>query len=132
MIDLKSALAGGGAVLVAGASALSFLLGGAAGDVADPIDDAPTVKVIASSGIEGYRVDLFCNDPLTKLKPQMPAPEAPRVFELTRTRDNVTETVVYVEGAGSAVHYYDTAIGQQSEPAVVNEAALDCIVDKSK
>lgn len=129
-MSVKDALAGGGWIVALVVGLSSFVGGVGVGDVADPIDKAPTIVVAPASGIEGYDALLFCNDPLTTLKPPKPAPDAPIVWELTRTRDLKTETVVYVEGAESGLHYYDTAIGQQSEPAVMSDEARECIDGK--
>ena len=93
------------------------------------------VKVVPASGIDGFPVEQFCVDPLTKVR-ELPAPDASgTAYQLVRVRDQRTETVVVVMdtegGMRLGTHYYDTAVGQDSEPAVLNGDARACI-DKKK
>ena len=94
--------------------------------------DRPTPIIIApSSGIEGFQVAPFCNDPLTKVV-ALPAPDVGVTWQLTRLQDGKFETVVVPGSFLSGTHYYDSTIGQQSEPASVDDAAKACIEKKGK
>ena len=108
------------------------------------VDEAPQITVggkgnvvtVPATGVEGFPVDLFCADPLTTVQ-DFEAPDASGItYQLLRVRDGKTETVVIVMGANGdtrvATHYYDSLVGQQSEPAFVNEKARECIEDKAE
>ncbi len=127
MNSITAALAGG--VTVAAVSVAGFLgFGG---------NNAPTNIVIApASGVESFDAAPFCNDPVTVVK-KFPAPDASgATYQLTRVRDAKAETVTVVLGADKSVvlatHYFDTAIGQDSEPAIVNADSRTCIEKKGK
>src|SRR3990167_859092 len=101
---------------------------------ADVTGTEKTIMIAPASGIEGFDTTLFCNDKLTKVK-AIPAPDASGItYELTRVRDQKTETVVVVLAPDQSIllakHYYDAAVGQQSEPAIVGEDARKCIEKK--
>src|SRR3990167_2684973 len=92
------------------------------------------IMIAPASGIEGFDTTLFCNDKLTKVK-AIPAPDASGItYELTRVRNQKTETVLVVLAPDQSIllakHYYDAAVGQQSEPAIVEEDARKCIEKK--
>lgn len=94
-------------------------------------------KVVASTGAEGFPVDLFCNDDGTQVK-ALPNPDASGVtYQLVRVRDGVPEAVIWPSGAHgdnlAATHYwYDDEKVQQSEPAIVTPAARRCVEEKAK
>ena len=92
------------------------------------------IMIAPASGVEGFDAGLFCNDPLTTVR-AIPAPDASgTTYELARVRDQKTETVVVVLAPDQSIllakHYYDAAVGQQSEPAIVEEDARKCIEKK--
>ena len=67
-----------------------------------------------------------------------PAPDAGSTVQLTRMKDGVAETVTALIAPDGSVnkdyskHYYDTTVGQQSEPAVVSDKGLKCSLEKAK
>lgn len=95
-----------------------------------------TIKVVPASGVQGFMAGPFCADPLTQVR-ALPAPDASgTTYQLLRVRDLKTETVTVVIGADKslivATHYYDSAIGQQSEPAILDEDARSCVLRRAK
>ena len=105
-----------------------------AGVDTNPTRTDQTLNVVAASGIEGWDVEPFCNDPATVVL-ELLAPDADgKLYQLARTRDGALETVqVNVGPAGpTGTHYFDTTAGQQSEPALVTARALECIEDKAR
>ena len=95
-----------------------------------------TERIVPATGVEGFNTAIFCEDDLTRVK-ALPAPDASGVtYQLTRMKDGVFETVtVVLNPTGetvTATHYYDTAVGQQPQPAVINDAARKCITGKGK
>lgn len=108
-------------------------LGKPAGQV--PLVGGNDVHVVPASGVDGFNTAVFCADPLTKVR-LFPSPDsAGKTYQLTRVRDNVTESVVYVlnpdDSTRLATHYYDSSVGQQSGPAVITQEARDCIAKKA-
>lgn len=94
------------------------------------------IVVPAATGIEGYtETAAFCNDPLTMVSFTV-VPEVGLSYEMLRTRASVTELItasVHFDGTVSpGSHWYDTAVGPQKEPAVINDAALECMEKKGK
>ena len=97
-----------------------------------PTRDDVTIKVVPASGIEGFKVAVFCSDPQTKVT-ALPAPDATGLtYQLLRIVNGVTETVVWVTGTRTATHYYDSTVGQQSEPAIISDAAKECVERRSQ
>lgn len=95
-----------------------------------------TIKVAPASGVNSFAADNFCADPLTTVR-EFEAPDASgTTYQLTRVKDGKTETVTAVFDTNKAIlmakHYYDTNSGQDSEGAIVNQAARDCITKKAK
>ncbi len=93
-------------------------------------------NIVASTGIDGFPVADFCNDPLTKVDPFV-APDASGVtYQLLRVRNGVTETVIVVlDKDGSVVvgkHYFDAADGQHVEPAFLTDSARNCLKKKTE
>src|SRR3990167_5679167 len=92
-----------------------------------------TEKIVPASGVEGFPVAVFCEDPLTRVYVSL-SPHAGTTHELERIKDGVTETVTILFAEDGRVmpgtHYYDTTAGQRSEPAIANKAAVDCIEKK--
>lgn len=133
----------GGSIVSAGIlvlAAFGLLMIGDQADIREAIEGEtkPTPIVVpAASGIEGFNVEQFCNDPLTKAQ-AFEVPDAGVTYQLTRVRDGKSETVrVVVNPSGVvlneyATHYYDSAVGQQSEPAFVSKDALGCIEKKAQ
>lgn len=116
--------------------ALVYLYGLITADPGVVVTREKSGLLVPASGIEGYDVLSFCNDPLTHVRP-FPVPDSAGVtYQLTRVRDLKTETVTVVFAPDHtlllAKHYYDTAIGQQSEPAIVTEQARRCIEEKAR
>ena len=96
---------------------------------------AQLTRVVPATGIEGFNTSFFCNEDLTKVKPKL-IPDVGISYELLRVKDGVAESVTIIIALDSKVlvstHYYDTTQGQQSEPAVVDKATLDCLARKAK
>lgn len=121
--------------VIATVGLITFLYSGAAEQANVPVPGDKTIFVPAT-GIDGFNTEVFCQDPLTKVKP-LPAPDAGVTYQLTRVRDNVSETVLVVLSPSGDVntefsrHFYDTTVGQQPEPAFVTDKALDCIRKKA-
>ena len=90
-------------------------------------------RIVPASGVEGFPVAIFCEDPLTRVYFSL-SPHAGTTNELERIKDGVTETVTILFAEDGRVmpgtHYYDTTVGQRSEPAIANKAAVDCIEKK--
>lgn len=90
--------------------------------------------IAPASGIEGFDVYPFCNDPATTVK-AFPAPDAAgNTYQLTRLRDEKPETVTVALTGDSitfAKHYWSETSGQVSEDAFVTQAARDCILKKA-
>src|SRR5688572_18493376 len=81
-----------GVVCLLAAGAFFYLGGPDAAGLPEPSQDE--IVIAPKSGVEGFEVEPFCNDPLTKVEP-LPAPDSSGItYQLTRTRDRVTETVV--------------------------------------
>lgn len=99
-----------------------------------PTRDDVTIKVVPASGIEGFKVALLCSDPQTRVT-ALPAPDTTGpTYQLLRIVNGITETVVWVSGGGNrtASHYYDSTVGQQSEPAVIDDDAKRCIEKRAR
>lgn len=101
------------------------------------IDTRPAedVTIVPATGDEGFPVETFCQDDKTTVK-AIPAPDASGVtYQMLRVRDGVTETVRVVTNAQDEVavgtHYWDQDGVQQDEPAVVTQAARECIDTKA-
>ena len=108
------------------------ILNGAASVDVTPLNDDVTRNVLPASGIEGFPGAVFCNDPQT-IVTALPAPDASGLtYQLLRIVNGVTETVVWVSGSRTATHYYDSTVGQQSEPAVIDNDAKRCIEGKAR
>lgn len=98
--------------------------------------DRNQIHIVPAAGITGFSVDLFCADPLTTVK-GFPVPDSEgATYQLVRVRNGIAESVVVVMDGDNttrlATHYYDSVVGQQSEPAVVNADARKCIEEKAK
>lgn len=123
--------------------AINTLLAGAALAVAlfalyqvsgDPVGDLPgteETKIIAATGSGLYDVEPFCDDPLTKVYAS-PAPNNDITYELVRVRDGKQEAVIWNGHTAGAEHWWFVGAVQNSEPALVNADAEDCIKDKAK
>lgn len=112
------------------------LLNGVANVDVTPLRDDKEIKIAPASGVEGFAVEGFCADPMTKVAPFL-APDASGItYQLSRVRAGKTESVTIVKNADGetriAKHYYSTTVGQQSEDAVVNAEAWKCIERRSK
>jgi hypothetical protein len=121
------------AVFISGLMLLLFLIAlPASGVDTQPLKDDINLEIVPATGIEGFNVEAFCNDPETAVKFAI-SPDASEIvtFELTRTRDGVFESVSYVRNAPSATHYFDTVGGQRSEPGEITEKAIECIERKA-
>lgn len=124
-------------VLVSIAATLGFVYANGLDRVGAGSPGNSTTIVVPASGIEGFPVEAFCQHTLTKVQ-ALPAPDAGITYQLTRVLDNVSETVTVVTDPAGKVntqfsrHYYDTTVGQDSQPAVVTDAALKCIKDKAR
>ena len=93
-------------------------------------------KIVAATGEVGFPVSTFCEDSRTTVK-VFPAPDASGLtYSLTRIAGGVVETVVVVAGSTgdnpTAKWYYDTPVGQEGEPAIVDGKAFDCIERKAR
>ena len=91
---------------------------------------------VPASGIDGWPVAVFCNDPQTKVT-YLPAPDASgATYQLVRVVNGVTESVIWTTGpdgeSRTATHYYDSTVGQQSEPAVMNDDARRCVESRAR
>ena len=124
--------------LVVAAAALTLVVGASrATNTPIPGAESTEVKVVAATGAEGFPVEAFCNDPLTKVA-ELPAPDASGItYQLLRIRDGKSETVVWTTGPTSnspiAKHfYYDEAGKQQNEAAIVTAGAKNCIEEKAR
>lgn len=116
-MSLRDALAGGGAVLVIAASALSFV----AGDTTNP-------GIVPSSGGSEFSVEAFCREQRTAVTPA-PAPDAiAPVYQLFQPQ----ESVIWNSATDSAVHYYFVNGEQQSEIVVVTQPAAACIQERAQ
>lgn len=93
------------------------------------------VYTVPASGLEGFNVDAFCDDPETRVAVFLAPDASGTTYQLSRVRDNVPEAVVVVKSIDGetrmAKHYYTAEAGQQSEDAVVTEGAWTCILKKS-
>ena len=61
------------------------------------VDTTPTASdapIVPATGVEGFKVAEFCNDPLTKVR-VTPSPDAGFTYQLTRLKDGVSETVTF-------------------------------------
>jgi len=96
---------------------------------------ATTEEIVPTSGLEGFPVEEFCEDPATEVKYSI-IPHVGFSHELLRLKDGVTELVtISITEEGEVLpgtHYYDTNVGQQSEPAIAGDGAVRCIEDKRK
>lgn len=94
--------------------------------------DSNTVYVPAS-GVDGFPVEAFCNDSLTKVTYTI-IPDVGESHELLRVKNGVTELVTLTTTFDGTVypgtHYYDTTLGQQKEPAIADKKAMECVRDK--
>lgn len=117
-------------VLVVGIAVTALAVALQKSDTHVPVLSPEPKVVVPATGIEGYTAVLaFCNEATIK---KLPAPDATGItYQLTRVKGGVSETIVVVLAPTGqttfAKHYYDTSAGQQSEPAVVDEDAKDCI-----
>lgn len=118
------------ALLLAAAAVVIALTAGPEVTDVTPLRDDKTVRVVPASGEQGFPVEAFCLDKLTKVS-EFPAPDSSGVtYQLLRVKDGVTESVIV--SPGGAKRYWDAPEGQQSEPAFVTAKAEKCISDKAK
>ena len=99
-----------------------------------PLVDDRTVKLVPATGIQGFKVEEFCNDPLTKVT-FYPVPDSSgSTYQLLRVKQGMTESVTVVQNAQNeivvATHYHDGPTGQVAQPAYVSDKAFDCIEAK--
>ena len=125
-----------GVSLFALAVALVAILLVTVGLPAAGVDTTPTASdapIVPASGVPGYSTAhtlAFCRDTDTKVAAS-PAPEVGVVYSLTRDKSGVVESVIITANdQGIGTHYYETAVGQQSETAAVDGAVRKCIEDK--
>ncbi len=91
-----------------------------------------TVIVIAATGSDAYPVDQFCADPLTKVSPAISThQDQAQGYQLERVRDDKHEAVIWNGETLGATHFWFEDGEQRSEPAIVNDAAKECIEEKS-
>lgn len=114
-----------------------------------------TTNVVPAVGVSGYTAEAtlaFCNDKTTTIRP-FPKPDATgQTWQLTRDKDNRTETIVILvnfdfDSRGQIInkdiqpgtHYYwgnvvqpdgTIKIDQVSEPAQTNNQVLSCLEEK--
>lgn len=126
-MSIKNALASGGWLV----ASVALVLGALGGNVAAPQE---TVNIVPASGVEGFiAAEEFCRDPATKVT-YMLVPDAGLSYEAMRTKDGVTESVVTLVGfdgqPSPGVHWYNTTVGQQKEPAVIDKEAAACFRER--
>ena len=105
----------------------------------EPIPGSHTteVKIVPATGAEGFPVEAFCNDPLTKVD-ELPAPDASGItYQLLRIKDAKAETVIWTTGptndSSIAKHFYYGDDGKQrEESAIVTAKARECIERKAR
>lgn len=124
-----------GAVLVILTMAVVLVLLPEGGVDTTPTSDDQNIEVVPATGIEGFKVKEFCQDPETTVL-SFPAPDAlGTTYQLTRMRDGRSETVTALINPNKeikfATHYYSTDVGQDSEPADMT-GAFDCIEKKAQ
>ena len=117
------ALAIATAALVAALAALPR-----AGVDTTPLSDDKEVRIVPSTGEQGFPVATFCEDRLTTVRGFLAPDSSGIVYQMIRVKDGVTESVVVTPGG--ATRYWDGPEGQQSEPAFVTAEARQCIADK--
>ena len=104
-------------------------------NVAVPVLSPEThpINIVPASGVEGFNVAAFCADPATKVL-ALPAPDAVNsvTYQLTRDKGGVFEAVVVPGNLMTGTHFYDSAIGQQSEPGALTDEARACVKAKAK
>lgn len=92
-----------------------------------------TTKIVPATGIGGLDVEPFCTDAATTVGFSI-VPDGGYSHELVRIKDGVTETVTVSFAQDGSVapakHYFDSTAGPASQPAVVNQKAVDCIEAK--
>ena len=94
------------------------------------------ILIAPASGLDGFDVGPFCDDPLTKVKGPLPAPDASgNSYQLIRVRDGKSETVTLVlapdKSITLATHYFDSDVGQVPEPAFLKDSARACVEKKA-
>lgn len=104
----------------------------------EPVGDTgvgDVTRVVPAAGATGYPVDVFCEDPLTKVYLEQPLPEY-RSYTLSRLKDGVNESVIWNPGPSNdnsaATHYLGVGPQQVQQPAAVTEQARKCIERKAE
>lgn len=125
-----------GVLLVAIVSAILTTLAANVAAPAAGVDTQPLTsqqKIVAASGEQGFPVDVFCNDPLTKVDKLAfvpPDSQFAAVYTLDRTRSTIHETVtvrVYADPNREPLGTYN----DDQHPAYVTKDALSCITKKA-
>lgn len=138
----RIAIAGskGGWILALGVSLVAvFFVVTAGAKVADvtPLSDDKTENVLPASGIEGLdgvETEAFCRDDDTTVRGSI-VPGVGFSYELLREKDAVVELITVTVNEGEPVpgkHYYNTALGQDNEPAIFDADGLRCLLDRGE
>lgn len=125
-----------GVVLVAIVSSLVTQLATNVAAPAAGVDTQPLTneqKIVPASGEQGFPVDVFCQDPLTKVDKLAfvpPDSQFAAVYTLDRTRNAIHETVtvrVYADPNREPLGTYN----DDQHPAYVTKDAVSCITKKA-
>lgn len=103
----------------------------------EPLGDTGigNTHILPTTGAEGFNLEAFCEDSLTKVKLEYAPDGSAPTYQITRTRDGVFESAKVIQGVDTGTHYWDDAsktVVQQSEPAYVSDKAKECLERKSK
>lgn len=128
------------AVVVAVTLLVGLIVAPEAGvDVTPTDDDADNVPSTGVGGMEPAELVAFCKDDDTEVKFNF-IPAVGYSYELLREKatDGVTITELVTISTDEAYrpfpgkHWFNTSVGDDSEPATADDDAVDCLRDKGK